>query len=158
VEIKMAEPKFVAKPGQIDYTNVRYCPVFNSVATYNDKILMLKRSSELRLYPGLWSGVSGFLDDHHSLEEKIAEEFYEELSVNAKDIALIQRGKVIVRESQKYNKTWIILTAHVTLKSDKIKLDWEAEKAEWFKHSDLAMLETVPGYLEIVDQFDFTRN
>ena len=40
----------------------------------------------MRLYPGLWNGVSGFLDDKQSIEEKAKDEMLGELSIkNDKD-------------------------------------------------------------------------
>ncbi|HEY4161329.1 MAG TPA: hypothetical protein VGM08_04680, partial [Candidatus Saccharimonadales bacterium] len=65
----MAEPKFVPKPGQVDYTNIRYAPVINTVITNSGKVLLVQRSPGMRLYPGYWSGMSGFLDDNRSIEE-----------------------------------------------------------------------------------------
>jgi NADH pyrophosphatase NudC (nudix superfamily) len=70
----MAEPKFIPKPGQIDYTNIRYAPTINCIVKYQDEFLLLQRSSDLHFYPGYWNGLSGFLDDHKDIEYKVKEE------------------------------------------------------------------------------------
>ena len=70
--------KFKPKPGQIDYTNARWAPVINCVVKYKDRILIVQRSSKLNFYPGYWNGISGFLDDKRSLEEKARDELKEE--------------------------------------------------------------------------------
>lgn len=77
----MSKPKFKPKPGQVDFTNIRWAPVINCVVKHQDKILLVKRSKELNLYPGYWNGISGFLDDQRSLTEKVEEEIKEELGI-----------------------------------------------------------------------------
>ena len=63
--------KFQPKPGQIDYTNIKWAPVINCVVKHGDKILIVKRSPDLKFYPGWWNGLGGFLDDDKELEEKV---------------------------------------------------------------------------------------
>ena len=75
------EKKFTPKPGQVDYTNIRRAPVINCVLRYGDKILLVKRSAELRLYPNYWNGISGFLDDDRSVLEKVKDEIREETGI-----------------------------------------------------------------------------
>lgn len=38
----MQEPKFVPKPGQTDYSNIRYAPVINCVLKHGDMILLVQ--------------------------------------------------------------------------------------------------------------------
>ena len=52
----MSEPKFVPKDDQIDFTNARWAPVVNSVIVHNGRVLLVKRSENMRLYPGVWNG------------------------------------------------------------------------------------------------------
>ena len=78
----MAQPKFIPAKGQVDYTNIRYCPVTNCVVKHKDKILLVKRSNDLNLYPGFWNGISGFLDDNKIVEDKVKEELFEELNIS----------------------------------------------------------------------------
>ena len=59
---------FNPKPGQTDYTNVRWAPAINCVVKHADKILIVKRSLDMKFYPGWWNGLGGFLDDDKSLE------------------------------------------------------------------------------------------
>ena len=39
--------KFQPKPGQVDFTNIRYAPVANCVLFNEGKILLVKRSDEV---------------------------------------------------------------------------------------------------------------
>lgn len=46
------KPIFRPKPGQVDYTHVRWAPVINCVLKHGDKILVVRRSADLKFYPG----------------------------------------------------------------------------------------------------------
>ena len=122
----MKKPKFKPKPGQIDYTNVRWAPVINCVLKHNNKFLVVERNKELNFYPGYWNGISGFLDDQRSLHEKIADEIKEELGIPKSKIGRIQLGEIFDQEEPKYKKTWIVHPVLVEVKTDKVTLDWEA--------------------------------
>lgn len=76
---KVSEFKFIARNGQTDYTHIRWTPVINCVVEYNNKILLVRRSTKLNLYPGYWNGISGFLDDKNNLSDKVKEELREEV-------------------------------------------------------------------------------
>jgi hypothetical protein len=64
------EPEFVPRPGQVDYAHIRYAPVLNAVVVCRGKVLLLQRSSGMRNYPNHWCGISGYLDDDRSVEDK----------------------------------------------------------------------------------------
>jgi hypothetical protein len=64
------EPVFVPRLGQVDYTHVRYAPVLSAVVVCMGKVLLLQRSRGVRSYPNPWCGVSGYLDDDRSAEER----------------------------------------------------------------------------------------
>lgn len=142
--------KFNPKPGQIDYTHARWAPVINCVVKFKDKILVVKRNQKLNFYPGYWNGVAGFLDDHKSLEEKVEEEIKEELNLSLKDIRRIRLGEIFDQEEPKYKKTWIVHPVLAEVKTDKIKLDWEAENYRWIKPNEAKKLKLLPGFGEVL--------
>lgn len=115
------EKVFHPRPGQVDFTNVRWAPVVNCVVKYKQKILLVERSASLRLYPGYWNGISGFLDDQKNLEEKIYEELREELGIAKKHILSIRPGQVFDQEEPKYKKTWIVHPVLVTVDTDSVE-------------------------------------
>jgi isopentenyldiphosphate isomerase len=148
----MAQSKFTPKPGQVDYTNIRYCPVTNCILKYGNKILLVQRSLELNLYPGYWNGISGFLDDHKNVPDKVFEELSEEAGINEGSIESIKVGKVIVQESDQYNKTWIVFPVLAEVTSDNIKLDWEAKAYKWVSLKEARQLNLLPGFEEVLDE------
>ena len=141
---------FKPRPGQVDFTNVRWAPVVNCVVKYENKILLVKRSKSLRLHPGYWNGISGFLDDNKSLKEKVTEELKEELGISKKDIVSIKPGQIFNQEEKKYKKTWIVHPVLVTVRTDQVTLDWEAEQYLWLKVSEAKRLKFLPGFDQVL--------
>lgn len=146
----MPEPKFISKPGQIDFTNIKRAPVINCVVRYSGKILIVQRNSGMKFYPGFWNGVSGFLDDDRSVEQKAKDEIKEELGIDEKDIVRIYEGEVFEQEEPDYDKTWIVHPVLVYIKTDKITLDWEAEKYEWINISEVNKYKLLPGFDKVL--------
>lgn len=149
-------PRFKLRPGQVDYTNARWAPVINCVLKYRNKILVVERNPKINFYPGYWSGISGFLDDQRSLEEKVKDELREELGISDKSILKIQLGEIFDQEEPKYKKTWIVHPVLVKVSTDKIKLDWEAKNYKWITPRDARKLKLLPGFdrvLEKLSQF-----
>ena len=62
--------KFKPKPGQIDFTHVRFVPVVICVVQFGKKILLVKRSAAMNVYPGFWNSVGGYLDDKKRFKKK----------------------------------------------------------------------------------------
>lgn len=149
----MSEPKFTPKAGQVDYTNIRYAPVVNTVVTKDGKVLLMQRSKELRLYPGYWNGVSGFLDDNRRIEDKVLEELSEELGLSKSDIVSLKRGTPILQEAEEYGKTWLVVPMLAVIKIEDFKLDWEASQAKWFEPRQIEKLKLLPGFKAVISQF-----
>jgi NADH pyrophosphatase NudC (nudix superfamily) len=150
----MAQPKFMPKPGQVDYTNIRYCPVVNCVVSYGDEILLQRRGKDMRLYPGCWSGVSGFLDSNEDIEEKIYEELSEEFGISKRHVDNVRIGRVIVQEAPEYGKTWIVFPARATLtKKIKPEKNWEVADTRWLKPNNASKLNLLPGFEVVLKVF-----
>lgn len=146
----MKKAKFKSKQGQIDYTSARWAPVINCVVKYRDKILVVQRSKELNFYPGYWNGISGFLDDKRSFEQKVQDEIHEELGIPRKMVKKIRLCEIFHQEAPKYKKTWIVHPVLVEVETGKVKLDWEARKYKWIKLSDVKKLNLLPGFDQVL--------
>ena len=147
------EAKFIPRPGQTDYTHIRYAPVVNCVVVRAGKVLLVQRSNGMRLYPAFWNGISGFLDDHKSIEEKVYEELYEELGLDKTAVLSIERGQVLLQEAPEYGKTWLVLPVRVSIGEAEIKTDWEAASAQWFEPKAVPKLDLLPGFIHVFAQF-----
>lgn len=142
----MNNKKFQPKPGQIDYSRARWVPVINCFVKYKDKFLLVERSNRVGFYPGYWHVISGFLDDHKSLKEKTIEELKEELNISEKDIKSIKVGEIFDQEARKYEKTWIVHPLLVEVKTNDIRIDWEAVKYRWVSISEFKKYKLLPGF------------
>lgn len=142
--------KFKPKRGQVDFHDIRWAPVINCVLKYRGKILLVRRNSDMHFYPGYYSGISGFLDDHQSLEEKVAEEIREELGMPKNKIKKIKLGAILEQDAPKYRKTWIVHAISVDVATDEIRLNWEAEKYRWVKPAEAKKLKLLPGFEKVL--------
>ena len=142
-----------AQFGKNDYTSVRYAPVVNCVVQYKDRIFLVQRSAKLNFYPNLWNGISGFLDDNKSVEEKARQELQEELGLTKKDIMFLEQKSVFIQEDPQYKKTWIVHPVHVAIRTNKIKTDWEAQKYKWIDVKEVNKFKLVPGFDKVIASF-----
>jgi isopentenyldiphosphate isomerase len=149
----MARQKFIPKPGQVDFTNIRRCPVINCVVQFKEKILLVKRSSDMNYYPNVWHGIAGFLDDNLGVENKVREELRGELGLTEKNIVSIKLGDAIEVEAPQYNKTWIINTVLAVVNTDKVQLDWEAQEYIWVKPNEVIRFDLLPGFEKVIGMF-----
>lgn len=146
----MSKNLFRPGAGQVDYTKIRWAPVINCVLKYKNKILLVQRSSELHFYPGHWNGISGFLDDHKNLQEKVKSELKDELGMPASAIRSIRLGKIFDQDAPRYKKTWIVHPVLVEVAANKIKLDWEANKYKWVAIREAKHFKLLPGFDRVI--------
>lgn len=104
----------------------------------------------MRLYPGYWNGISGFLDDDKSLVEKVHQELKEELGLSKKHIISIKPGQVFDQDAPKYKKTWIVHPVLVLIDTDKVKFDWEAQNYQWTTPKKAKQLDLLPGFDQVL--------
>jgi hypothetical protein len=118
---------FVPRPGQVDYTRIRYAPVLNAVVVCGGKVLLLQRSSGMRSYPNHWRGISGYLDDDRSVEDKARQEMLKEVGITAEWILTMQRGTVLLQEAPEHGKSWLVV--QVRDRRYRLDLEWRAPGA-----------------------------
>ncbi len=146
--------KFKPKPGQIDFTHARFVPVVICVVQFGKKILLVKRSAAMNVYPGFWNSVGGYLDDRKTLFEKAKEELREEAGIGANDIISIRAGDIFEIDDPKYKKAWIFHPVLVKVKHDKIRLDWEADEYRWVSVNEARRVpKLIPTFRKVLDAF-----
>lgn len=124
----------------------------NCVVRYKDNILLVQRSSDMRLYPNYWNGVSGFLDDKRGFEDKVKEELLEELGIESDFVRSIHLGPIFHQDAPEYLKTWIVHPVLVDILSDTVKLDWEAQKYEWVLLEEAKNFQLLPGFDMVLEK------
>jgi 8-oxo-dGTP pyrophosphatase MutT (NUDIX family) len=151
--VMTAEPMFVARSGQVDYTHTRYAPVLNAVVVCLGKVLLLRRSSGMRSYPNQWCGISGYLDDDRSVEDKARQEMLEEVGITADRILSMQRGTVLLQEAPGHDKSWLVVPVLVRVRDRRYSLDWESQAAGWFTMAEAVTLPLLPGFDAVIAQY-----
>ncbi len=126
-------------------------PVVTCFLESNDRILVLRRSTQVGTYQGLWGGVSGYIDSA-TPDRQAAREIREETGLAIKDIRLIVRGQPIEVLDKKLKTKWEVYPyLFKVINKDSIKFDWEQQETKWITPAEIDSLETVPKLKETLE-------
>ena len=130
---------------------MRKTRIVTSFLNHNDKILILKRSQQVRTMKGLWSGVSGIIEDNEMPIKRARIEIFEEVGIKEQNVELIKSGKEISVESPQYkNHQWVIFPFLFQTEINDIKLYLENSDFRWIHVNDLKEFNTVPSLEKIL--------
>lgn len=131
--------------GRVDYSSARRVPVLVCFVEAGGKILLLKRSSKVRSYPGKWGAVAGCIDRNLPLEELACAELRAELALPAESVASLALGEPYEYTDPLLARTWCIHPLLARLSgTPRIEIDWEHTDFEWIEPQRLAEYDTVP--------------
>ena len=130
---------------------MRSTRIVTSFIKYNDQILILKRSEKVRSMKGLWSGVSGIIENNENPIDRAKIEIFEEVGIKEKEIRLVKKLEKMKIQSQQYkNHEWEIFPFLFETEKGKIKLNWENSDFKWILPKELKNYETVPSLEKIL--------
>lgn len=130
---------------------MRSTRIVTSFIKFNDQILILKRSEKVRSMKGLWSGVSGIIENNENPIDRAKIEIFEEIGIREKEIRLLKKLEKMKISSQQYkNHEWEIFPFLFETKNDNIKLNWENSEFEWIQPKELKNYQTVPSLEKIL--------
>ena len=130
---------------------MRKTSIVTSFLNNDDKILILKRSQQVRTMKGLWSGVSGIIENNETAIKRAKIEIFEEVGIKEQDIELIKSGNEISVESPQYkNHQWIISPFLFQTEISDIKLNWENSEFRWIHVNEFKEFNTVPSLEKIL--------
>ena len=114
--------------------------------TNSQKILLLKRSKEVKSMKNLWAGISGIIEGNEKPLKRAKIEVFEEVGIEESDIKLIKEGDVILIESPQYlNHQWEVYPFLFSCDNREIKLNWENSDSKWIDVNELKEFTTVPS-------------
>ena len=117
----------------------------------NDKILILKRSDKVRSMKGLWSGVSGIIENDEIPTNRAKIEIFEEVGIKENKINLVKSVEKIKISSPQYeNHEWEVFPFLFETNETEIKLNWENSEYKWINVNELKNYETVPNLDKIL--------
>ena len=130
---------------------MRSTRIVTSFIKNNNKILILKRSDKVRSMKGLWSGVSGIIENTEVPKDRAEIEIYEELGIKKDKIIFLKSAEKIKISSPQYeNHEWEVFSYLFETMETKIKLNWENSEFKWIDVDELKNYETVPNLEKIL--------
>ncbi len=120
-----------------EYLDVKKKRVVTAFLKKKDKVLVLRRSDNVKTYPGRWGGISGYLEGDEPLE-RAKKEIEEETSLQTK---LISKGKPLLVRDKGTN--WEVYPFLFEASGD-IQLNWENSEYRWIEPNKLKSLNAVP--------------
>jgi 8-oxo-dGTP pyrophosphatase MutT (NUDIX family) len=142
----MQESVFIPRPGQIDYTHATRVPVVDCVVEHEGKLLIMKRSSAMNHYPGVWHCIAGYLDDHKGPIDKAKEELAEEAGIEPDRVVEARVADPFEVVDSRLGKTWVVHPVFVRIATSEVALNWESEDYRWIDPSELSDYELLDGF------------
>jgi 8-oxo-dGTP pyrophosphatase MutT (NUDIX family) len=100
---------------------------------------------------GLWSGISGIIENDEEPIERAKIEIFEEVGIQQEYITLIKSSKELNVESPQYkNHQWVIFPFFFKTDKSDIKLNWENSEFRWIGIHQLKEFNTVPSLEKIL--------
>lgn len=137
--------------GRIDYSHVSASAVVNAIVVCRKKVLLLKRSDEVRVYRGQWYAVGGFYDELVPLRVKILEEVQEELAISPDRIVGLTAGTPVTVPDPAVNRVWTIHPVRVDIdRPEPITIDWEHTEYRWVAPGEIGRYGLAPQLSRLI--------
>ena len=125
--------------------------IVTSFLQNHNKILILKRSQNVKTMKDLWSGVSGIIENNEEPIERAKIEIFEEVGITHNEINLLKSGKdMTIASSQYKNHQWHVFPFLFETKNTKINLNWENSDYKWIENEELKKFDTVPNLEKVL--------
>ncbi|MBI2984878.1 MAG: NUDIX domain-containing protein [Candidatus Kerfeldbacteria bacterium] len=137
--------------GRIDYRGSGRAAVINVVVSDGHKILLLKRSSRVGAYRGLWATIDGYYDRLVPVETMALTELTEEVGASPTDVVQVQTKTAFEIFDPAIHRTWIVHPVYLEIKHrPRIQLDWEHTEYRWVQPQDLGQYDTIKGLDQLI--------
>ena len=130
---------------------MRSTKIVTSFIKDNEKLLILKRSDEVKTMKGLWAGISGIIEKNEEPLKRAKIEIFEEVGIIEDEITLVKSAEEMRINSPQYqNHEWEIFPFLFEAKNPTIKLNWENSDFKWIEIDELENYETVPSLEKVL--------
>ena len=130
---------------------MRQTRIVTSFLSFNNKILILKRSEKVKSMKGLWAGISGIIENNELPVNRAKIEIFEEVGIAAEHVKLVNSSNELIIESPQYkNHQWVIFPFLFQTDKDDIKLNWENSEFQWISIEKLKEFNTVPSLEKVL--------
>jgi len=115
------------------------------------KLLILRRSHQVKTMKGLWAGISGIIEKNEPPLTRAKIEIYEETGISEDKIRLVKKAaKLRIHSPQYENHEWEIFPFLFEAKNPDIKLNWENSEYMWITIDELKNYNTVPSLEKVL--------
>ncbi len=119
--------------------------VVTAFLRHRGKLLVVRRSKRVGSYRGLWSAISGYLEEATPLAQALRE-VREETGLASERCRLIKAGEPIEVPDRALGNCWLVHPFLFDIEEpEQIRLDWENTESRWVPPEELESLETVPA-------------
>ncbi len=130
---------------------MRVTKIVTSFIQDEQKLLILRRSNQVKTMKGLWAGISGIIEKNEPPLTRAKIEIYEETGISEDKIRLIKKAaKLRIHSPQYENHEWEIFPFLFEAKNPDIKLNWENSEYRWITIDELKNYNTVPSLEKVL--------
>ena len=130
---------------------MRSTKIVTSFIKNDERLLILKRSDEVKTMKGLWAGISGIIEKNEEPLQRAKIEIFEEVGITDDKITLVKSAEVMRVNSPQYiNHEWEIFPFLFESHNPTITLNWENSDFKWIKVEELKDYETVPRLQKVL--------
>jgi len=130
---------------------MRSTKIVTSFIRNDERLLILKRSNEVKTMKGLWAGISGIIEKNEEPLQRAKIEILEEVGITDDQITLVKTADGMKISSPQYiNHEWEIFPFLFESNNPTIKLNWENSDFKWIKAEEIEKYETVPSLQKVL--------
>lgn len=119
--------------------------IVTSFLLHVDKVLILKRSQNVKSMKDLWAGISGIIEGNEEPLQRAKTEVFEEIGLTEDCLVLLKTAPQMQISSQYANHEWTVFSFLFSVKEPNIKLNWENSEYRWIYANEISKYQTVPS-------------
>ena len=125
--------------------------IVTSFLLNQEKILILKRSENVKTMKNMWAGISGIIENDEDPLTRAKIEIFEEVGIKENEIKLLKIGNEIDIISPQYkNHQWHVFPFLFETYNLEIKINWENSDFKWIDPVKLKEFDIVPSLEKVL--------
>lgn len=133
--------------GTVELHDLAEDRVVTCIVTYHGKMLLLKRSHEVRTNKGIWAGVLGSIENDEAPEETAHKEVRDAIGIEG--AKLMKAGKM--QSIRAEGRIWQVYPFLFEASTNKVRIDREHTEYRWIEPDRFDDFDTVPGLQRVLD-------
>jgi len=122
--------------------------VVTAFVRHGSRVLLVRRSRKVGSYQGLWSAISGYLEEPTPLLQALRE-IREETGLAEQAVRLVVGGPPLEVPAPELGTCWVVHPFLFEIDDPAaVRLDWENSELRWVTPEELRQLPTVPALAE----------